>query len=92
MLPVKWKENALDDLAIIVDYIDQYNQIAAARLRDQIELTVSQLPQNPYQYRRSYRVSGAREIVVHPNYLVFYAVTDVAIDVLAVVHTKRDYP
>jgi plasmid stabilization system protein ParE len=36
-------------------------------------------------------MSGTREIVVHPNYIVFYEVTD-AIEVLAVVHARENFP
>jgi toxin ParE1/3/4 len=36
-------------------------------------------------------MAGTREIVVHPNYIVFYEVTD-AIEVLAVVHATENYP
>jgi toxin ParE1/3/4 len=92
VLPIKWKTSAREDLATIVDYIEQYNQKAAERIREQIEQATLALPYNPYQYRRSERISGARELVAHPNYLVFYSVSDVAIDILAVVHVKRDYP
>jgi toxin ParE1/3/4 len=92
VLPVKWKTSAQEDLATIVDYIEQYNPTAAERIRDQIESATLTLPNNPYQYRRSTRILGARELVAHPNYLVFYAVSDIAIEILAVVHAKRDYP
>ena len=92
MLPVKWKTSAREDLATIVYYIEQYNPRAAERIRDQIELATLALPNNPYSYRRSTRVPNARELVAHPNYLVFYSVSDVAIEILAVVHAKRDYP
>jgi plasmid stabilization system protein ParE len=36
-------------------------------------------------------MAGTREIVVHPNYIVFYEVTDV-IEVLAVVHARENFP
>ena len=43
-------------------------------------------------YQQSDRVPLAREVVAHPNYVMFYVVTDNAIEVLAVVHARRDYP
>lgn len=41
---------------------------------------------------RAGRVDGTREAVVHPNYILVYRVGDAAIDILAVLHTRQDYP
>lgn len=38
------------------------------------------------------RIDGTREIVVHPNYLAIYQVTEAAIDVVRVLHSKQRYP
>lgn len=37
------------------------------------------------------RVAGTREAVVHPNYIVVYRVAD-AVEVLAVLHARQQYP
>jgi toxin ParE1/3/4 len=33
-----------------------------------------------------------REIVTHPNYIVFYRVTATCIEVVNVVHVRREFP
>ena len=45
----------------------------------------------PYLFR-SGRVSGAREHVVHPNYIVVYQVGEDVIDILRVLHSRQQYP
>ncbi|WP_242507573.1 MULTISPECIES: hypothetical protein [Serratia] len=37
------------------------------------------------------RVDNTREIVVHPNYLIVYRIIG-HIEVLSVIHAKREYP
>lgn len=68
---IKWKEHALNDLADIIDYIEQFNPTASRKLQEQIVYAVDNLPNHPCLYR-SGRVLGTREVIVHPNYLVIY--------------------
>ena len=88
---VKWKESALYDLAEIIDYIEQYNPVASSKLHHQIVHVTENLPQHPYLYR-SGRVPGTREIVVHPNYLVIYHISELQIEILRVLHARQEYP
>ncbi|WP_186264290.1 type II toxin-antitoxin system RelE/ParE family toxin [Burkholderia gladioli] len=37
-------------------------------------------------------VSPAREIVVHPNYIVIYRVRPADIEIVNVIHTRQQYP
>lgn len=91
MLPVKWRDQALDDLVEIIDYIEQYNPAAAASLHRNIVAAAEGLSSMPYSFRPG-RVPGTREIVAHPNYLVVYRVGDTAVDVLRVLHARQEYP
>lgn len=91
MLPVLWRTKARSSLAQINGYIADRNPIAAQRLKDAIEQSVSNLPQHPYLYR-SGLIAGTREIVVHPNYVVVYRVTASAIEVIIVLHSRQQYP
>ena len=50
------------------------------------------LSENPYLYRRSDRVSGLREIVAHPNYIILYRVAADRIEVVNVIHARRYFP
>lgn len=88
---VKWKEHALNDLADIIDYIEQVNPTASRKLHEQIVHAVENLPNHPYLYR-SGRVPGTREVVVHPNYLIVYQIGEQQIDILRVLHARRKYP
>ena len=45
----------------------------------------------PYLFRLA-RVTGTREHVVHPNYIVVYQVGNDAIDILRVLHSRQQYP
>ena len=90
MLPLIWDEGALDDLEAIIDFIEMHNPTAAERLGNAIRDTAERLPAHPYMYRTG-RVPGTREALVTPNYVLIYRVTD-AIEVLAVLHTRQQYP
>ena len=85
------RRRASADLEDILSYIADRNESAAESLNEAIEQATSQLPQHPYLYRLG-RADGTREIVVHPNYLVIYRVTSVAIEIVAVVHARQQYP
>ena len=91
MLPVNWKIKAQDDLAEIIDYIEQRNASAALDLYQTIVQTAENLPSMPYLFRRG-RVPGTRECVVHPNYVLVYHVGAQAIEVLRVLHSRQRYP
>jgi toxin ParE1/3/4 len=91
MLSVKWRDEAKADLLEIMGFIAERNEQAAYDLQERIERSLEHLPEHPYLYKPSLRVAGTREIVVHPNYIVFYEVTDV-IEILAVVHAREDFP
>lgn len=87
---VEWRPEARADLLQILEYMSDRNLAAASELYQAIEAAVSALPQHPYLYR-SGRVPATRELVVHPNYLVVYRVTD-RIEVVAVLHARQQYP
>ena len=91
MLPVHWLANASNNLATIIEFIAERNEAAAAHLLNDIERATSQLPQHPYLYRPG-RLAGTREIVVHPNYIVVYRVCPNVIEIIAVLHSRQQYP
>lgn len=86
-----WREGALEDLQAITSYIADYNEAAALRLQDAVEACAERLPDHPFMYRKG-RVPGTREAVVHPNYILIYRVSAEAIEILGVVHSRRQYP
>ena len=76
----------------ILDYISEHSEQAAERLFERIEQHLEHVAEHPYLYKPSHRMPGMREIVVHPNYLVFYRVTETCIEVLGIAHSRREFP
>jgi toxin ParE1/3/4 len=92
VLPVVWSADAEDDLAEIIQFIGERNPRAAERLWSLVCDSVLPLSDHPYLYRKSERIPGTREVVVHPNYVVVYRVTLNVIEVLRVLHVRQQYP
>jgi len=92
VLPIEWRASADADLVEILDFISERNEQAAERLLGLIEDTLEHAAEHPYLYRPSQRIPGLREIVAHPNYIVFYRVTATCIEVVNVVHARREFP
>lgn len=90
MLPLIWHDDAVDDLENIIDFIEAHNPAAAQRLGSVIRDTAERLPNHPYMYRGG-RIAGTREALITPNYVLVYRVTEI-IEVLAVIHTRQQYP
>ncbi|HEX8238671.1 MAG TPA: type II toxin-antitoxin system RelE/ParE family toxin [Allosphingosinicella sp.] len=86
-----WRAEALADLKSIVEYIADRNAPAALRLRSAIEACADRLRERPFMYRPG-RVQGTREAVVHPNYILIYEIGAAAVEIMAVVHARRQYP
>jgi toxin ParE1/3/4 len=91
MLPIVWRPSALEKLATIVRFIATHNPAGAKKIKSLIEQSVLPLAQHPYLFRPG-RVSGTREIVAHPNYVVVYRVMAERIEVVSVVHSRQQYP
>nr|WP_080635295.1 type II toxin-antitoxin system RelE/ParE family toxin [Pseudomonas fuscovaginae] len=87
---VKWRPQALEALAEILDYIEQYNPAAAASLHHTIVTAAEGLSSMPYSFKPG-RLPETREMVVHPNYVVVYQVND-HVDIVAVLHSRQQYP
>lgn len=91
MLPIVWRAPAREQLAEIIEFIARDNPAAARVLKERIESVVLPLSQYPYLYPTG-RVAGTRELVAHPNYLLVYRVSSAHVEILAVLHTRRQYP
>ncbi|MCL2523722.1 MAG: type II toxin-antitoxin system RelE/ParE family toxin [Betaproteobacteria bacterium] len=92
MLPVFWTEAANEDLAIITDYVAEHDPAAALRLWHRLKNSAVGLSEHPYLFKESERMPGYREIVAHPNYLMFYRVLADRVQIEMVAHTRRLYP
>jgi addiction module RelE/StbE family toxin len=91
VLTLVWRESALADARAIFTYIAERNAFAAARLLEAIEATAERLVEHPYMFRAG-RIPGTREAVVHPNYILTYRVTAEAVEIVALVHARQQYP
>lgn len=91
-LPIVWRASARSDLAEIIRYVANVNPPAARRLRQVLMESVLPVSEHPYLYRQSQTIPVMREIVAHPNYIVYYRVTASCIEVVNVIHTRREFP
>lgn len=91
MLKLVWRPEAQSDLETIISYIAERNPAAAQELRSVIGTCAERLPEHPYIYR-SGRIPGTREAVVHPNYILIYEVRADTIEVMSIIHSRRQYP
>ena len=89
-MQIVWSQDAKHDLWQVLDFISDKNPVAAFNLFTDIEIAITHLAQNPYLYKLG-RVTGSREIIVHPNYIVVYRVLE-NIEILSVVHARQQYP
>ena len=92
MLLIEWTASARLDLLEILDYIAGRNEPASHQLFERIEQDVEHAAEHPYLFKSSQRVPGLREIVTHPNYIIFYQVTATSLKVVNVVHARREFP
>jgi toxin ParE1/3/4 len=92
VLPVVWHPDAERDLLEIVRFVAERDFKAAQRLGRVVYESAEPLGEHPYLYKVSERKPGWREIVAHPNYLVFYRVLADRVQVDKVAHARQQYP
>lgn len=92
VLPIEWKASADAELLEILAFISERNALAAQRLYEGIKQDLEHASEHPYLFKPSLRVPGAREIVTHPNYILLYRVTSSCIEVVNMVHARREFP
>lgn len=91
-LPIIWRASARSDLTEIIRYVANVNPPAARRLRQVLMESVLPVAEHPYLFRQSQTIPAMREIVAHPNYIIYYRVTASCIEVVNVIHTRREFP
>ncbi len=91
ILVLEWRARARKDLFEIVDYISDDNVDAAQQLKNEIEIKIAQLLENPKIYRLG-RVSGTREMVVRKSYVVVYLENESNISILRILHAAQQWP
>ena len=91
MLNIIWRDTALEDLRSVVSYSFERNPVAAAKMDSLITQSAEKLAESPYMGRIG-RVSGTREFVMHPNYILVYKIMIGELHIIRVLHGSRKYP
>jgi addiction module RelE/StbE family toxin len=91
-IPLQWRPQAQADLLDILEYIAEDDLDAADALQREIDDKTAALPLHPKLYKLSSRVPGMRELVVRPNYVVFYRESAHLVEIVNVVHARRQWP
>lgn len=90
---IEWRPMAREDLRAIVQYIGKDSPTIARAFGKSLRDKTTQLAEYP-ELGRPGRLPDIRELVVHPNYIVFYRVLDEArtVQVLRVKHVAQQVP
>lgn len=86
-----WTRLAVAERAAIYSYIEASNPRAALALDQRFAEKAQLLTRHPYMGRAG-RLAGTRELVVHPNYLLQYAITPMHIRIMGVKHEAQRFP
>ncbi|MFH0728047.1 MAG: type II toxin-antitoxin system RelE/ParE family toxin [Pseudomonadota bacterium] len=90
---IEWRPMAREDLLEIVRYIGKDNPTRAKSFGKELQDKTKPLAQHPNLGRqgRPGLPAGVRELVVHPNYIVFYRVLAKArtVEILRVKHAAQ---
>ena len=87
-----WRPRARERFRLIITDIKRHNPIAAESLARLISRKLRMALAFPMLYRASARVPGVREIVVTANYIVPYRITESKLQIVDIVHARRDWP
>ncbi|WP_166361124.1 type II toxin-antitoxin system RelE/ParE family toxin [Pseudomonas akapageensis] len=86
-----WRPMALDDRAKIMEHISHDNPAAALALDETFEAKAQYATNRPTLYKIG-RVTGTREIVVLPNYVMVYRIKPDALEILRILHARQQWP
>lgn len=91
-MKVIWTARARVELDEIADYVAPISVSAALALVRRLRQAGKQLGEHPHMGRPG-RVDGSRELVVNGTpYILPYRVSDGRVEILAVIHTSRQWP
>jgi len=92
MTRVRWSDEARDNLKASRQYIARDSPAAAKEVAARIKGAVKHLATYP-EMGRAGRIMGTRELVVRGTpYIVAYRFREGAVEILAVLHSARDWP
>jgi addiction module RelE/StbE family toxin len=82
---------ALEDREDIFDWLSAQNVQAAIELDNEFDIFAERVCIDPLIYRES-RVTGLREAVIRPNYIMIYQILGVELQIVRILHTARHWP
>lgn len=94
MNPVRWTHSARRDYRNIIEWLNDRNPTAAARIADAIDHRLALLATMP-RMGRAGRVEGTRELVISRTpYLAVYKLDDVddQVVVVRILHAAQSWP
>ena len=93
---IVWRPMAREDLHAIMRYIGKDNPTRARSFGQELRDKIKPLAQRPQlgRHGRPGLPEWLRELIVHPNYIVFYRVLAEArtVEILRVKHTAQQVP
>jgi addiction module RelE/StbE family toxin len=90
-MKVIWSREATEDRDAIFDYIEADNPHAAARMDELFDKASAMLAEQPKLGKEGV-IPGTRELLAHRSYRLVYEVNEQTVQVLALVHTARQWP
>ena len=87
---VRLSTEAIQDIAAIGDEISQYSPRHAAQFTDEIGVELDLLREMPERFAKVRRHENLRR-KVFGKYLIFYRVSETAVDIVHVLHGAMDY-
>jgi toxin ParE1/3/4 len=90
---IEWRPLAIEDLRAIVSYIGKSNPRRAQSFGKELHDKTAPLAQHA-ELGRPGRLPGIRELIAHPNYIIFYRVLSEArtVQILRVKHAAQKFP
>lgn len=86
-----WRALSLKDREHIMQRIAGDNPMAAIHLDALFETYAESARQQPQLYKAG-RITGTREIVVKPNYVMVYRVQGEQVEVVRILHSRQQWP
>ncbi len=90
MLLVKWRPEAIVALIEIIDYIEQYNPVAAVSLHQTIVVAAEGLSLMPYGFSTVACLVLGKWLFIQTTWWC-YRVTE-HVEIVMVLHTRQEYP
>ena len=93
MLPLRWTERAVTNLADIADFISQNSPVYAENVVGRIDRRLHLLALNPLMGKLAAEAAelGVRELVVD-SFRIFYRARPECIGLIAIVHSRQEPP